>query len=170
MNEYRVNAIVGGRRMTARVHAGTRVVAMRRALELMEGDAHVELLKIVEVYPLAFGAREAYFEELALHTGAHAVTAGLKTIPAQEALLLKAKQKTNRQRAQQWAVHQAITPEQFRAARVRSGLTQVEFGRALGFSGKDKSVKDMVYQMENGLRNITERVAAAVRDTEKGAT
>ena len=47
-----------------------------------------------------------------------------------------------------------MTPAEFRAAREALGLTQEEFGRELGFTGKPLNIAKSIRRLEAGQREI----------------
>ena len=52
----------------------------------------------------------------------------------------------------------------FRGIRLKLGYTPLEWGRALGYRGTDRTVQIMIYQFETGLKPIPNRTALLERD------
>lgn len=53
-----------------------------------------------------------------------------------------------------------MTADEFRAIRLKLGLTVIQWGRALGYAGSDATVTTQIYRFEGGGgREIPETVA-----------
>ena len=52
-----------------------------------------------------------------------------------------------------------MTSKEFSAIRASLGFTPLEWGRALGYGGKNRTVQIMMYQMESGVNPVPARTA-----------
>ena len=56
-----------------------------------------------------------------------------------------------------------MKPNELKAIRAKLGLTQLQFGRALGIGGADLGCSSYVSQMENGHESVSEARARLAR-------
>lgn len=57
-----------------------------------------------------------------------------------------------------------MTGEEFRAIRLDRGESEIEFARALGYSGTDKTVHRLIRRIERGEKDITPTIALRALD------
>lgn len=52
-----------------------------------------------------------------------------------------------------------MTPEEFKRIRIARGETAIEFARALGYKGNDKTANRLIRRIERGEKEITPTTA-----------
>ena len=54
---------------------------------------------------------------------------------------------------------QQMTGKEFQAIRLALGLTPLQWGRRLGYEGKNRSIQIMIYQLESDTKPVPTRTA-----------